>query len=66
MQLLLEVAKTGDSLSSRTLKGTAKHLPKDYVAPLIEGMYAINAEHPEGIIYGYVSHCDWEHSLENA
>ena len=37
-----------------------KNLPRDYTPPLIEGMYAVNDEHPEGIIYVYVGYCDWE------
>ena len=37
-----------------------KGLPEDYKFPLIEGMYWINDEHPEGIIYIYVGYCAWE------
>jgi hypothetical protein len=29
-------------------------LPRDYVRPPVEGMYSIDGEHPEGIIYIYV------------
>ena len=39
-------------------------LPEDYVAPPIEGMYDINEEHPDGIIFIYVGGCDWHDSFE--
>lgn len=42
-----------------------KNLPKDYIAPLVEGMYSVNDEHPDGIIYIYVGDCDWERNFEN-
>src|SRR3972149_6771780 len=41
-------------------KEQQKNLPKDYAPPLIEGTYAIDSKHPEGIIYVYVGYCDWE------
>jgi len=40
-------------------------LPEGYVPPLIEGMYAVNDDYPEGIIYVYVGYCDWENDFGN-
>lgn len=42
-----------------------KNLSKDYIAPLVEGMYSVNDEHPDGVIYIYVGYCDWERNFEN-
>jgi hypothetical protein len=42
-----------------------KNLPKDYIRPLIEGMYSVNDENPEGIIYVYVGYCDWGKNFDN-
>jgi hypothetical protein len=44
----------------RLSKEQEKNLPNDYVRPLIEGMYEIDDEHPDGIIFIYVGYCDWE------
>jgi hypothetical protein len=41
-----------------------EHLPKDYVAPPIEGMAKLDDAHPDGIIFIYVGTCDWESSFE--
>ncbi len=41
-------------------KEQQKSLPKDYVPPPVEGMYAVDSKHPEGIIYIYVGNCKWE------
>ena len=40
-----------------------RDLPRDYVPPPIEGMYSIDSEHPEGIIYIYVGCCDWTNNF---
>ena len=42
-----------------------KNLPEDYTPPLIEGMYSVSDEHPEGIICVYVGYCDWEKNFDN-
>jgi hypothetical protein len=39
-------------------------LPKEYVAPPIEGMYNIDETHPDGIIFIYVGGCDWRSNFE--
>lgn len=40
-------------------------LPRDYVAPLIEGMYDIDEVHPDGIIFIYVGGCAWQNNFEH-
>ena len=42
-----------------------KNLPKDYIPPPVEGMYRVDDEHPEGIIYLYVGYCGWERNFDN-
>ena len=49
----------------RLSKEQEKDLPEDYVPPLIEGMYSVDDEHPEGIICVYVGYCDWERNFDN-
>ena len=49
----------------RLSKEQQRDLPKDYIPPLIEGMYSVNDEHPEGIIYIYVGYCDWDKNFES-
>ena len=41
-----------------------EHLPKDYVAPPIEGMFEIDDAHPDGVIFIYVGTCGWESDFE--
>lgn len=48
----------------RLSKEQEAELPEDYVAPPIEGMYDINDEYPEGVIFVYVYRCDWERNFE--
>lgn len=40
-------------------------LPKDYVAPPIEGTYDIDERHPEGVIFICVGGCDWQSDFEH-
>ena len=42
-----------------------KNLPNGYTPPLVEGMYTVNDEYPESIIYLYVGYCDWEENFSN-
>ncbi|MGC8895632.1 MAG: hypothetical protein ACP5LB_02525 [Candidatus Bathyarchaeia archaeon] len=49
----------------RLSKEQQKVLPKNYRPPPIEGMYSVDEEHPEGIIYVYVGYCDWEKNFDN-
>jgi hypothetical protein len=49
----------------RLSKEQERDLPDDYVRPLIEGMYDIDDEHPEGLITIYVGYCSWETDFEN-
>ena len=48
----------------RLSKEQERNLPNDYIPPLVEGMYSIDDEHPEGIIYIYVGYCDWEKNFD--
>jgi hypothetical protein len=44
-----------------------KHVYKvrpDWIPPPIEGMYAINKKHPDGIIHIYVGNCDWADNFD--
>lgn len=49
----------------RLSKEQQKNLPEGYIPPPIEGMYSVNSEHPEGIMYIYVGYCDWEKKFDN-
>lgn len=40
-------------------------MPKNYIPPSVEGMYSVDNEHPEGIIYLYVGYCSWERNFDN-
>ena len=40
-------------------------LPKDYAFTPVEGTYLLDDKHPNGVIFTYVGHCDWEHDFEN-
>jgi len=48
----------------RLSKEQEKNLPNDYPHPLVEGMYDINDDYPEGLITIYVGYCDWEKNFE--
>jgi hypothetical protein len=39
-------------------------VPKDYVPPLVEGMYRLDKKHPEGVVFVYVGYCDWEKNFD--
>jgi hypothetical protein len=41
-----------------------EHLPKDYIAPQIEGMVKLDDTQPNGTIFIYVGTCDWESNFE--
>ncbi len=41
-----------------------EHLPKDYAAPPMEGMFKADGAHPDGVIFIYVGTCDWESDFE--
>jgi len=49
----------------RLSKEQQRVLPKGYVPPPIEGMYSVDNEHPEGVIYVYVGYCDWERNFDH-
>lgn len=49
----------------RLLEEQQKNLPNGYTPPLVEGMYSVTDEHPEGIIRLYVGYCDWEKNFNS-
>lgn len=49
----------------RLSKEQQRDLPEGYVPPPIEGMYSIDEDLPEGVIYLYVGYCDWEKNFDN-
>jgi len=49
---------------TRLSREQRRDLPGDYVPPPVEGMFSIDDEHPEGIIYIYVGYCDWVSNFE--
>jgi hypothetical protein len=46
-------------------KEQKEHLPKDYIAPPIEGKCKVDGAHPDGIIFVYVGACNWENNFEH-
>jgi len=48
----------------RLSKEQQRNLPRDHVPPLVEGTYAVDSKHAEGVIYVYVGYCDWEVNFE--